>query len=112
MVEPSETPRNLPVTAVGQSFEAEFSQPSIIKDSHSGKNSSKNGKRRLAVTRGFDNSGLSQLNKSSASCNKIINPVTTNSFTPVAGSTPLNSPSKGAPQRSFQHKLLGISSLC
>ena len=70
MVEPSETPRNLPVTAVGQSFEAEFSQPSISKNSHSGKNSSKNGKRRLAVTRGFDNSGLSQLNKSSASCNK------------------------------------------
>ena len=111
MVEPSETPRNLPVTAVGQSFEVEFSQPSISKNSHSGKNSSKNGKRRLAVTRGFNNSGLPQLNKSSSSCNKIIDPATSNLFTPVAGSTPLNSPSKSVPQRSFQNKLLGISSL-
>ena len=54
--------------------------------------------RRFAVTRGFDNQGILQLNKSRDSL-----PV---HFLPAAGSTPLSSP-----QRLANKKLIGISSL-
>ena len=64
-------------------------------------------KRRLAATRGFDNSGLSLLTKSPS----YINPATINSFTPIAGSTPNISPRKTVTKNVLQQTLSGINSL-
>ena len=64
-------------------------------------------KRRLAATRGFDNSGLSLLTKSPS----YINPATINSFTPIAGSTPNISPRKTVTRNVIQQTLSGINSL-
>ena len=61
------------------------------------------GKRRLAITRGFDNRGLLLINKSNPPTSAAVSP---QKFEPVAGSTPLSSP-----QRSIGQKLFGISAL-
>ena len=59
------------------------------------------GRRRLAVTRGFDNRGLLRISRTNP-----VTPAGSSEFLPVAGSTPLNSP-----QKNKSRKFLGISSL-
>ena len=73
----------------------------VVEQSSQTEGQSVRSKRRLATTRGFDNSGLQ-----TASHQKLVTPINSPSrFLPAAGSTPLT------PRRSLEDKLSGISAV-